>query len=199
MRKYLVPAFAALGLIAAILIVTRQPQDAKASIPVYTSVEDVALVTHEGRSARTADWKGGITIVNFIFTSCTHTCPMLTRRMAQLQKKLTGKPGVRLVSISVDPQTDTPAVLKAFGTKHGADFSNWTFYTGDYETIHRLAEKSFLSAMQAASPKKKSLLVDVTHGEHFTAVDASGKIRALKHIQSDEDIDDLVKTVSLIQ
>ncbi len=199
MRKFIVPAFALAGLIGAVLLALRQPPSASAAVPVYSSVEDVSLVTQEGKAQRTADWKGHITVVNFMFTSCGHTCPLLTRRMAQLQKKLVSLPDVRLASISVDPETDKPAILKQYGTKYGADFKTWTFYTGDYETIHRLAEKSFLSAMQAAKPAKNVILADVTHGEHFTAVDASGRVRALKHVQSDADLDDFVDTLSRIR
>jgi len=83
--------------------------------------------------------KGKTVVINFIFTTCTTICPPLAATFARVQKEMGDKTGrdVHFISISVDPLTDTPERLKAWGAKFKAGFG-WTFVTGDKQEIDKL-------------------------------------------------------------
>lgn len=92
------------------------------------ATEPVTLTDQEGRSFSTAALRGGPWIADCIFTSCAGTCPILSHQMAELQKTTPAR--VQLVSFTVDPEHDTPAVLKEYAQALHADFSRWHFLTG---------------------------------------------------------------------
>ncbi len=103
------------------------------SIPPFT------LTDQDGRTITEAVFHGKITIVDFFFTNCTMVCPVLTQVMLDQTKALQGTP-VRFLGISVDPEHDTPAVIKRYGQEHAADFTRWTFARGDRQTIGQIVE-----------------------------------------------------------
>jgi protein SCO1/2 len=106
---------------------------------VKVKLSDAALVDQNGRPARlAADVLGHhIVVMDFVYTTCTTVCPVLSAVLGQVQAKLAGRleRDVRLVSITVDPVRDTPARLKAYGEKHGAG-SGWVWLTGDTTTVN---------------------------------------------------------------
>lgn len=108
-----------------------QPLDALA-------VPDVPLVDQDGKPVRfyTDLVKDRVVAVNFVFTSCTTICPPMGANFAKLQKILSARAGreVQLISVSVDPGTDTPERLKAWGQKFGAG-PGWTLVTGDRNQV----------------------------------------------------------------
>ena len=114
-----------------------------ARLPVYGSVPDFALIDQRGRPVRRADLDGKVWIANFIFTNCPDECPLMTSEMAQLQSDLAHSVDLRFVSISVDPERDTPAVLSQYAERFNADPDRWFFLTGDKRAIYRLAREGF--------------------------------------------------------
>ncbi|MEZ5476951.1 MAG: SCO family protein [Thiolinea sp.] len=101
---------------------------------VKYQIPELTLLNQEGKSISTADLFSGSDplMLNFIFTSCTTICPVLTATFAQLQKKL-DKP-IKMVSISIDPEYDTPARLKEYAQRFHAK-ENWTFLTGNLNVV----------------------------------------------------------------
>jgi cytochrome oxidase Cu insertion factor (SCO1/SenC/PrrC family) len=92
---------------------------------------------------RKTDLEGKLWITNFIFTNCPDVCPVMTAEMAQLQAELTDVLELRLVSITVDPEHDTPPVLSQYAQRFNADPARWLFLTGDKRAIYRLAKDGF--------------------------------------------------------
>jgi protein SCO1/2 len=109
----------------------------------YGEVPDFALTERSRRPVHRADLVGTVWIASFVYTQCTETCPLQTAQMARLQGEFAGAPELRLVSITVDPERDTPAALSAYAEKHGADPARWLFLTGDKRAIYRLAKEGF--------------------------------------------------------
>jgi protein SCO1/2 len=109
----------------------------------YGEVPDFALTERDGRQVTRADLLGKVWIVDFFYTECPDTCPLQSAHMARLQEALAQEADVRLVSISVDPEHDTPAVLAAYATRYGADPDRWLFLTGPRDAIYRLAIDGF--------------------------------------------------------
>ena len=112
-----------------------------AEVPVKPSIPDVALVDQDGKPVRFYSdlVQGKVVMMNFIFTSCTTICPPMGATFAKVQKVLGERSGrdVHLISVSVDPATDTPERLKAWSQKLGAG-PGWTLVTGDRENVTKL-------------------------------------------------------------
>ena len=145
------------------------------SLPVLAEVPNFTLVSHTGQNVSLADLHGRVWVADFIFTTCNGPCPMLTLRMRSLQSALlkTGRP-VKLVSITVDPETDTPAVLNRYAEKNHADAQRWWFLTGEPESVVLdLVQQGFL---QAVAPSVDGRLL--IHSTRFVLVDQKGRIRA---------------------
>jgi cytochrome oxidase Cu insertion factor (SCO1/SenC/PrrC family) len=112
-------------------------------LPVYGALPDFALVERSGRPMRRSDLEGKIWVASFIFTNCADECPLITAEMARLQADVTAVEDIRLVSITVDPARDTPAVLSQYAERFTADPERWLFLTGDKEAIYRLVREGF--------------------------------------------------------
>jgi cytochrome oxidase Cu insertion factor (SCO1/SenC/PrrC family) len=119
------------------------PGASSARLPVYGAVPDFALIDQGGQPVRRADLEGKVWITSFIFTNCPEECPLMTAEMARLQSELAHIDALRLVSISVDPDRDTPAVLSQYAERFNADPGRWVFLTGDKRAIYRLAREGF--------------------------------------------------------
>ena len=93
---------------------------------------NLTLIDQNGKSVAMSSLKGEYVLINFIYTSCSGTCPMLTSKMAMVEKKLAPALGskVRLVSITLDPEHDSPAALLKYANEHGANAADWIFLTG---------------------------------------------------------------------
>jgi protein SCO1/2 len=97
-----------------------------------TKVPGFVLLNQDGKSFDSATLRGKVVVVNFIFTTCTDVCPLFTAHFAQLQRALKNGPAGDLffVSITTDPEVDSPKVLKSYAQRYSVDFQNWAFLTG---------------------------------------------------------------------
>jgi cytochrome oxidase Cu insertion factor (SCO1/SenC/PrrC family) len=134
-------------------------------------VPDFVLRERSGQPVSKADLLGKVWIVNFIFTQCVEECPLATSRMARLQEAFTTETDVRLVSITVDPEHDTPEVLREYAKSLGAHPQRWLFLTGEKERIHRLAREGFRLGVFEASEADTSAPMPPGHGAWKTALD----------------------------
>lgn len=139
----------------------------------FGSVPDFVLVDQLGQPTTRAVFEGKTTVVDFFFTSCPDICPALSARMAEVQARYAKEPRVQLLSISVDPTTDTPPVLATYGQRFGADATRWHMLTGDAEAVKAVVVTGFKSIMQPDEGEKT-----VLHGSRFLIVDKTGTIRA---------------------
>jgi cytochrome oxidase Cu insertion factor (SCO1/SenC/PrrC family) len=104
---------------------------------------DLSLVDQDGRPFQVAGLAGRVVLFNFIFTRCGSVCPMQTRTLAQVFEGLPAdvRDRVRFVSVSIDPENDTPARLQRFSKTMGADLEGWSFLTGDTRQIEALTQR----------------------------------------------------------
>jgi len=148
-----------------------------APLPVLTQLPDFRLLECRGQTLGLADLRGKVWIADFIFTRCPGPCPRMSSRMASLQSNLSREEGLRLVSISVDPEFDTQEVLAKYAVRYRAVEGRWFFMTGDKTAIHSLAKSGFLVGG----------VDDVTlHTTRFVLVDRQGRVRGY-YSSSDED------------
>src|SRR5712672_1749970 len=101
-------------------------------LPVVGPAPEFALTTQSGQRISLTDLRGNVLAVTFIYATCKDTCPILTAKMVTLQHRLGADfgPRVRFVSVTVEPEVDTPTVLKAYAERFGADPAGWSFLTG---------------------------------------------------------------------
>jgi len=133
------------------------------------------LLATSGERIDRSDLLGRPAILDFIFTTCSGPCPVLSANMARLQADLAGT-DVRLVSVTVDPETDDAETLGAYATRFGADPDRWLFLTGDEGQIQRLIGSVHLAAERAA-PGQAAPGFQVTHATRFVVVDGEGVVR----------------------
>ncbi|NMG43877.1 c-type cytochrome [Aromatoleum toluvorans] len=132
---------------------------------------NVPLVTQDGRNVRFYDdlLKGKAVAINLIYTHCEDSCPLETARLAQVQQILGERAGrdIHFYSISIDPERDTPAVLKAYAEKFQAG-RGWLFLTGRMDDIARIARKMGLSSLTDSADRDghlPSLMVGTADGQ----------------------------------
>ena len=128
----------------------------------------------DGRSVSENDLRGKVWIVDFFFTTCSGPCPRITSQMRGLQDDLAGS-DVLLVSVSVDPATDTAPVLADYAGRIGADLSRWWFLTGDEAATFDLIRSSF--ALPVERVNDALLGFQVSHATKLVVVDGRGRVR----------------------
>jgi cytochrome oxidase Cu insertion factor (SCO1/SenC/PrrC family) len=138
------------------------PEASSGRLPIYGSLPDFALTDQRGRPVRRDDLQGKVWVASFIFTNCPDECPLMTAELAQLQSDLASIPDLRFVSISVDPERDTPALLSQYADRFNADPERWLFLTGDKQAIYRLAREGFRVGI--VDPTEPSLPSPVKEG-----------------------------------
>lgn len=136
---------------------------------------DFALTNSAGGIITRRDFDGKILVVDFLFTSCSLTCPAVNSQMAQIQHLTTNDPDVKLVSLTVDPRDDTPPVLRKYGAGFGADTNRWLFLTGNRSVLYNLIGDSFLS--RDADDPFGYMPGNFEHTERIAIVDSRGKLR----------------------
>jgi protein SCO1/2 len=148
-------------------------------LPVIRAVPDFALTDQDGNAVAKDDLRGKIWIADFIFTRCKGPCPLMTSRMIEMQRALVKAPEVKLVSISVDPEHDTPAVLKAYAQENGADLQRWKFLTGDKDEIRKVVTEGFMQPLDEENGEP-------VHGTMFLVVDGNGAVRSARMLEDPE-------------
>ena len=137
---------------------------------------DFSLTDRTGRTVTRADLAGRFLVVDFLFTSCSLTCPVVNGHMAQIQQLTTNQPDVQLLSLTVDPRDDTTAVLSQYGLKYGADTNRWWLLTGDKAMLYHLIGSSFLNA--DLDDPFTYMPGNWSHTERIAVVDPQGNVRA---------------------
>lgn len=168
-----------------------------APLPVLSTLPPFTLQSQEGVPFGSDELRGEVWIANFVFTRCPTVCPLFTAQMRGLQIKAAHERGLRFVSFSVDPAYDTPPRLKEYGTAHGADFSSWTFLTGDPESIKAAVVQGLKIAADPPMPDQD--LASVFHGTHFVLVDRELRIRGYYDSAEPERIKALLRDATRIE
>jgi protein SCO1/2 len=185
---WLVPAVVAVAALGAVGWQAATRHLDATSLPVYGAVPEAALTDQDGQAWTTQSMRGRVWIADFIFTRCAGQCPLMTSRMRQLAKALSGQPGIRFVSVSVDPVHDTPEALKTYARHHEVDLSRWVFVVGPEAVIQRLCLEGFKLGY---GQDPDSAMEPVIHSSRFVLVDADGAIRGYYEAGDDAETDRL--------
>ncbi len=167
--------------IAALFIVTLfipRHHPAEVKLGRYAEVPPFSLTERGDQTITNHDLEGKIWVADFVFTTCPGPCPIISANMAKLQRQLVGDSRVQLVSFTVDPQDDTPAVLAAYASHLGADPQKWWFLTGPEKPLYDLIQHGFLQSLEDNHGKHlEPGEFLVTHSTYMVLVDSHGVIR----------------------
>lgn len=143
----------------------------------FGAVADFALTERSGRTVQRADLLGRVWVAAFTFTRCAGPCAQVSGNMARLQQELAGQADVVLVSLTVDPDYDTPKVLQDYATRYGADPQRWLFLTGPQEAVYRLIRDSFRLGVEQTAGPSRTPGNEVLHSTKLAVVDRRGHLR----------------------
>ena len=141
-------------------------------LPTIGAAPDFALTSQDGKEVRLEDFRGKVVAVAFIYASCPDVCPLLTDKMARVQDELGPAFGkeVAFLSITVDPERDTPEVLKGYADAFDADLAGWSFLTGTPAAVREVAQRYGVAMAPAADGQ-------VDHTLLTTLIDRQGAMR----------------------
>jgi len=149
-------------------------------LPVLGQIADFALTNQDGTVVTLADLRGQVWIADIIFTRCPGPCLKMTRQMKELQDALPPDGQIKLVTLTTDPDFDTPAVLKSYAQRFGANPARWTFLTGTKAQIASLAMDSLKLTAVAKPPEERQSPEDLfIHSTIFVIVDKGGQLRGV--------------------
>lgn len=193
MKRYLILLFSVLLLTSCS---ADKEKKEKVEFPLSMNVESFEGINQDGKQVGLSKLKGKVWVADFVFTNCDTVCSPMTANMAELQRKLADE-GVdtRLVSFSIDPEQDQPAVLKQYASGVEADFANWDLITGyKQEFIESFANKSFMAP--AAKLEGSNQYV---HSTSFYLVNKKGFVVQKYEGATDVPYEQIIKDIKSLQ
>ena len=164
------------------------------TLPVYNKVPEFSLIERSGSLVSLSDLIGKVWIANFIFTHCAGPCPFITTQMKKLQTQLVQVANVQLVSVSVDPERDSPRVLSDYSLRFGADKENWFFLTGEKAAVYRMIREGFRIAIEDDLEANQ-----ISHSLKFVLVDRAGQVRAYYDGTDPELVDKVILDLKILK
>lgn len=160
----------------------------------YHTIADFSLTNQNGETITQADYKDKIYIADFFFTTCPTICPIMTKNMVEIQKRLKDD-DVLLLSHSVTPKIDSVTQLKKYALEKGVDDRLWNLVTGDKKQIYDLARKSYM----AVKTNGDGGPYDMIHTENFMLVDKKRQVRGFYDGTKMEDIEQLMEDLNILK
>jgi protein SCO1/2 len=159
-------------------------------LPVLFQVPSFAFTDQDGATFKSDEkLRGKVWAANFVFTRCPTICPLFTKKMAEVQQGAAPlDDSVRLVSFTVDPAYDTPAVLKAYADKHHAKAGLWSFLTGTHEQL----KKTIVTDLKIHMTDESDDIMAIAHGGHFVLVDGEMNVRGYYNSEDEDAVQRLV-------
>ena len=149
-------------------------------LPVLGHIANFTLTNQDGQLTTLADLTNHVWVADIIFTRCAGPCPIMSAQMKSLQDALPPAGRAKLVTLTTDPDYDTPPVMKKYGERFGADFNRWKFLTGTKAEIAGLAGGSLkLSAVPVKPGDQKNAADLFIHTTIFVVVDKHARLRGV--------------------
>ena len=185
MKNYIFPIFTIIAVVGYLKFRPSliQQEAVSQDLPKLGTISGFKLENQKGDKVEANYFDGQVWIGTFIFTRCQGPCPMMTQKMARMQKELANIPNLKHVSITMDPEFDTPEVLLEYANRYKADHERWQFLTGDKSDIIKLA----IEAFKLPAGEDPDM-----HSTRFVLVDQEQKIRGYYDSQDPQSIAKLI-------
>lgn len=143
-------------------------------LAVIGTVPDFSFTDQNGKTISNSDYKGKVYVAEFFFTTCPSICPIMNRNMVKVQNEFYGNPNLGIASFSIDPDYDTPEVLRDYAKSYQITNPNWHLLTGEKVKIFDLANSGFNLYVGENSEVEGGF----EHSGYFALIDQEGKIRS---------------------
>lgn len=140
----------------------------------FEKVPEFEFTSQDNEQITNENFKNKVYVVEFFFTSCPTICPRMNENMVKIQKEFYGNPDFGIASVSIDPERDSPEVLKAYAKDKGATLKNWYFLTGDKEDVYSFSNDGF----KLYAGENKDVEGGFEHSGLFALIDKDGFIRS---------------------
>lgn len=137
-------------------------------------VPDFKFVNQDGDTITNKDYLGKVYVIEFFFTTCPSICPIMNENLIEIDKEFTGNENFGIVSITIDPEHDTPQVLKEYAEEHKVTNPNWNFLTGDRKVIYDVANRGF----GIFAEEDEAVEGGFAHSGLFALIDQEGYVRS---------------------
>lgn len=161
---------------------------------LYHRIPDFELTDQNGESFTNADLDSNIYVASFFFATCPTICPKMATNMLQVQDRFRDRKDFKLLSITVNPEHDTPEVLKEYAQEVHAMEDKWTFLTGEKDSIYQLAFDGYFVSAQRDSIAPGGFL----HSANIILVDGKGRIRGYFDGTSASETNDLFDAIEIL-
>ncbi len=158
-------------------------------LPKLGSIPSFEFTDSDGNLISQEELSGKVWVADFIFTTCTMACPVMTGNMNLIHKAFKNNDKVRIVSISVYPEYDTPEILKEYASRYNANTNRWHFLTGPEENVKLVIKNGF---------KMGDYEDIIFHSEKFALVDQDGNIRGYYNGMKTDDVKTLKKDIRVL-
>ena len=186
------------GFLLLFLALSCQPKAPVSELYIIAQVPDWQLVSQEGKPFGSTDLRGKVYLANFVFSRCPSVCPKMLQDTAKIQERLKDVKDVAIVTFTVDPTFDTPAILTKVAADYKANTQVWTFLTHtDADMLFKLYRDGYKINVSPAQPAKD--LYDIAHSEKVVLVDQLGQIRGYYGYEQEKIDQLLVDTQHLVE
>ncbi len=148
----------------------------KSDLAVIGDAPGFELINQDGKTITDEFYKGKVYVVEFFFATCPSICPVMNRNMLHIESEFLGNKNFGIAAITINPEHDTPAVLKNYAKNLGVKSENWNFLTGDKQYIYNLANKNF----KLFAGENEKVAGGFEHSGLFALIDKNGKVRSRK-------------------
>ena len=165
------------------------PGYGEVKLPILASVQPFAFVDQDGVTITNRDVQGKVYVAEYFFTTCKGICPKMNNNLKTVYEKFRNEPNFRILSHSVDPETDSVARMKRYADSLSVDSKVWYFLTGRKDSLYRAARVSYL----LDDPKNNEIDVNnqFIHTQFFAVVDKNGQVRKIYDGLKKDDIEQL--------
>ncbi|QCR21026.1 SCO family protein [Pontibacter sp. SGAir0037] len=160
---------------------------------LFHQVPGFAFTSQQGERVTQQDLENKIYVTNFFFASCPDVCKKMSSQLSRVQEAFADNPSVNIVSLTVNPENDSPEVLAEYASMYGADPKKWIFLTGNREEIYTLAQQGFYLPVQQVEGQQ-----DFIHSEKFMLVDKNQHIRGQYDGTDPVEVDRLITEINVL-
>jgi protein SCO1/2 len=162
---------------------------------LYQTIPKFKFVNQYGDSISNKSLDGQIYVADFFFTTCPSICPVMARNMLNVYNAFKGSGDVKIISHSIDPKHDSVPVLKKYADKLGVTGNTWWFLQGKKEDVYKIAERSYLVAVQKDSTAAGGYI----HAGYFVLIDKQKRIRGSYDGTDPKQVDQLIADIKQLQ
>jgi len=166
------------------------------TLPVLSYVPSFSFDNQQGRRVTDKDLTGKVYVAEYFFTTCRGICPKMNTNMKKLAGDYAGEPDFRILSYTVDPETDSVGRMKHYADSVGADPQRWYFLTGRKDSLYHLARTGYM----LDDPKNNATNINeqFLHTQFVALVDKSGRVRKIYDGLKKDELDELEKDIATL-